>query len=53
MRYFVEAGIPTVAYGPGDLRLAHAANEYVEVQELLAVAKVYALTAMKLLGTSN
>jgi succinyl-diaminopimelate desuccinylase len=53
MRYFVEAGIPTVAYGPGDLRLAHTANEYVEVQELLAVAKVYALTAMKLLGTSD
>lgn len=51
MRYFVEAGIPTVAYGPGDLCRAHTANEYVEVQELLAVAKVYALTAIRLLGT--
>jgi len=53
MRHFVEAGIPTVAYGPGDLSLAHTVNEYVEVQELVIAAKVYALVAMRLLGTSN
>ena len=53
MRYFVDAGIPSVAYGPGDLRLAHTVNEHVEIKELVTAAKVYALVAMKLLGTTD
>ncbi len=53
MRHFVKAGIPTVAYGPGDLRLAHSADEHVEIQELVTVAKVYAISAMRILGISD
>jgi succinyl-diaminopimelate desuccinylase len=39
-----------IAYGPGILDLAHQPDEYVEVADLLASAKVMALSAAKLLG---
>ena len=33
-RYFIEAGMPAVAWGPGDLEQAHAPNEYIELDKL-------------------
>jgi len=43
MAFLVNQGkIPAVVYGPGSLEQAHVANEYVEVEELLKAAKVYA-----------
>lgn len=53
MRYFTEIGIPTVAFGPGDLRLVHTVNEYVEVKELIKAAEIYALVAFRILNTQN
>jgi len=50
MRYFQASEIPTVIYGPGNMELAHQTDEYVEIWQLVLAAKVYALTAMKLLG---
>lgn len=48
MRLLVnEGGTPTVLYGPGDVRRAHAPDEYVEVAELEVAAKVLALTALR------
>ncbi|MEM3692747.1 MAG: M20 family metallopeptidase [Candidatus Bathyarchaeia archaeon] len=41
------AGIPTVVLGPGNLELAHAANEYVEMDEVLKAARAYAFIALK------
>lgn len=41
-RYFNQAGIPCVFYGPGSLRIAHAVNEYVRIDHLTVAAKVYA-----------
>jgi acetylornithine deacetylase len=29
-----DAGIPAVCFGPGDIRLAHAAEEWVDVGEI-------------------
>lgn len=41
MRLFVqEAGIPTVMYGPGDVRAAHAADEHVPLAEVVTCAEV-------------
>lgn len=45
-----QAGIPTVSIGPGHLRNAHSANEYVEVEELVDAAKVYALSIAEWCG---
>ena len=35
-----EAGIPAVCYGPGDIALAHAAEEWVPVEEVRRAAEV-------------
>lgn len=44
MRHFIAfGGMPCVMYGAGDIRLAHAPDEYIEVDELLTAVKVVAL----------
>jgi acetylornithine deacetylase/succinyl-diaminopimelate desuccinylase family protein len=35
-----EAGIPTVIYGPGDLKNAHSVNEHLSIEELIQFTKV-------------
>ena len=48
MRLLVnEAGIPTVLYGPGDVRRAHRPDESVPIDDLMTVARVIALTALR------
>ncbi len=43
LRLFTRyAKVPAVLYGPGDVQLAHAANESVAVDELLLAAQVFA-----------
>lgn len=37
---FSAAGIPAICFGPGDIGLAHAAEEYVPVQEITAATDV-------------
>ena len=44
----VNKGIPTVIFGPGSLKQAHIANEYVELEEVKKAAMIYALLAMNL-----
>ena len=44
------AGIPTITIGPGNLCVAHAANEYVEISELVDAAKIYALSIAEWCG---
>ena len=44
-------GVPTVSYGPGDLRVAHAYDEHVYIDELVAATKTFALLAMDWCGT--
>ena len=45
-------GIPTIVLGPGSLRNAHAADEYVEVSELIDAAKIYAAMICNWCGIS-
>ncbi len=48
----VEAGIPAVCYGPGDIGLAHSANEHVPVADLLACTQGLALAALRYCGVA-
>jgi acetylornithine deacetylase len=43
-------GIPTVLYGPGDVRRAHRPDEWVGVDELVVAARTLALTALRFCG---
>lgn len=48
---FLDAkGIPSVIYGPGDLLVAHAFNEYVETSELVDAARSIALSVLDWCG---
>jgi len=42
--------VPVVTYGPGNSRLSHTLNEYIEINEYLASIEVYLKTAEKLLA---
>ncbi|MDH3735084.1 MAG: ArgE/DapE family deacylase [Gemmatimonadota bacterium] len=44
-------GIPTVLFGPGDVREAHCPDESVSASELVLTAAVLAVTAMRFCGT--
>jgi acetylornithine deacetylase len=46
-------GTPTIVFGPGDVRLAHGANERVSVRELEVTARTLALTILRFLGSSS
>ncbi len=43
-------GVPTIHYGPGDLRVCHTVNEFVPVSELEGSAKTLALAIMRFCG---
>lgn len=48
---FLEAaGIPTVVFGPGDLRRAHAADERIALDEIVTCAATLALAAIDWCG---
>jgi succinyl-diaminopimelate desuccinylase len=40
--YINDAYLPTIILGPGSLSVAHTTNEWVEVDELVAAARIYA-----------
>lgn len=46
----ISAGIPAVFYGPGDLKVAHTNKERVPLDELEAVARIFAIYASRMLG---
>ncbi|MEN3202722.1 MAG: M20 family metallopeptidase [Atribacterota bacterium] len=48
--FLVEAGIPTLIFGPGHIEEAHSANEFVPVTQVVTASRVYALLALRLLG---
>ena len=48
----VEAGIPAVCYGPGDVHLAHGVDEHVPVADLTACAQGIAVAALRFCGVA-
>jgi succinyl-diaminopimelate desuccinylase len=49
-RFYAAAGVPAVAYGPGELEVAHGPHESVELERLTECAQIYALTAVEVLA---
>lgn len=50
-RWFRRAGVPVLQYGPAYLPSIHGFNERAPVEQVINAAKVYALTALRYLGT--
>jgi acetylornithine deacetylase len=50
---FTRAGIPTIAFGPGDIQHAHAVDEHVPVRELVVAAQGLAVAAMRFCGVAS
>ena len=48
--YAGVGGIPTLHYGPGDVRLAHAPREQVRIDELIAVTRALLVLAVRRCG---
>ncbi|MET0694415.1 MAG: ArgE/DapE family deacylase [Propionibacteriaceae bacterium] len=50
LRLYAGAEIPTLHYGPGDVRLAHGPNESVPIEELLTASRTLALSIVRSCG---
>lgn len=50
LRLYTAAGVPTVQYGPGDVRHAHAADEQVRLDDVVLASRAYALLALRRCG---
>lgn len=47
-----QGGTPTVLFGPGDVRTAHAPDEHVSITDLLAATRTLALAMLRFCGTA-
>ncbi|MFJ7745865.1 peptidase [Peribacillus sp. NPDC097295] len=45
--------IPVVVFGPGETKLAHDANEYIEVDKMIEAAEIIALTILEWCGVEG
>jgi len=50
LRLYAGAGVPTLHYGPGDLRLAHGPNESVPIADVLTTTRVLTLAVLRACG---
>ncbi|MES5894310.1 MULTISPECIES: peptidase [Bacillus cereus group] len=39
-------GVPTIVFGPGETKVAHYPNEYIEIDKMIAAAKIIACTLL-------
>ena len=51
-RFYTARGVPALAYGPGILAVSHGPQEFVKISRMVECAKIYALTALRMLGGS-
>ena len=52
-RFYAARGVPSYAYGPGLLSVAHGPDEYVDLRRVIEYAAVYALAAIKVLHANE
>lgn len=50
LRLYAGAGIPTLHYGPGDVRLAHGPKESVTIEELVCATEALVLSLIRTCG---
>lgn len=50
IRFYVERGVPAFSYGPGVLAVSHGPQEFVKISRMVDCAKIYALTAARMLA---
>lgn len=48
-RFYAEKGIPTILLGPGLAELAHAPDEWINIEEVIEATRIYTLLAAKVL----
>ncbi|HET9516248.1 MAG TPA: M20/M25/M40 family metallo-hydrolase, partial [Actinoplanes sp.] len=53
LRLYAGAGIPTLQYGPGDVRLAHSPQEQVRVSEIVTVTRALVLATLRTVGVTR
>ena len=51
LRLYAAEGVPTLHYGPGDVRLAHGPDESVEIDEVVRVTEALVLSTLRACGT--
>jgi acetylornithine deacetylase/succinyl-diaminopimelate desuccinylase-like protein len=49
-RFYAQAGVPALAYGPGLLEISHGPNECVSIDALVSSCAIYALAAARILA---
>jgi acetylornithine deacetylase len=50
LRLYAAAGIPTLQFGPGDVRLAHGPREQVPLGEVVDVTRTLVLAVLRAVG---
>lgn len=51
--FLTEQGIPSIVYGPGDIGVAHADDEYASIDEVVTAAKTFAILAIEWCGLNT
>jgi acetylornithine deacetylase len=51
--FLTLGGTPAISYGPGDIRVAHAADEFVLIDEVMCATRTFAALAMDWCGVSE
>ncbi|POX48288.1 ArgE/DapE family deacylase [Streptomyces sp. Ru72] len=51
LRLYSAAGVPTVQYGPGEVRWAHGPHEQVHLAEVITATRTLVLAALRAVGT--
>ncbi|MET7479057.1 ArgE/DapE family deacylase [Streptomyces sp. NPDC005648] len=51
LRLYSGAGIPTLQYGPGDVRHAHSPHEHVRLSDITTITRTLVLATLRAVGT--